>query len=581
MRGKCADSGGESTPARRTAAWHSTGARRRGAAWRVFFIPTAAGNPILRRSFKAPAISTAFHRFQHFAQLHLNIMNRSAHSENTVSAKRRHLAPLAILPLLFAAGCAVGPDFEPPKVESPKTWRDAAPAAATDAPTIANLPWWEIFKDPALQTLVNEALDKNKDLHIALARLDAARAAAGISNAAYYPSIGYSATAFHNDPKAGQLTNPHGYTLGGTINWELDLWGRVRRINETATARYFATAEARNSVVLSIVSGVASAYFNLRALDAKLAIAQRTLETRREVAKLARLKLEKDVGNEIDPLQFEAEMLSAQADVLEFRRAIAELENAISVLLGRTPGPIKRAAVADNIAAILPKIPAGVPSEILHRRPDLRAAEFELKAANAQIGAAVAGYFPKITLTGILAFVNPQLKGLVDHNSKYTQGGGSLLGPLFDAGATYYSVEGAKASTREALLAYEKAVLTAFQEVNDSLTSLQISRERIGHLQTLVSHREKVLSKLNEAEQNGTLSKFPVLDADRYLYAAQLALVDAKTADQLYAVRLYKALGGGWRSADLKKPLIDNRGKPSDCPSKNAPQESPVIKKKD
>jgi multidrug efflux system outer membrane protein len=525
-------------------------------------------------------------------------MSHSSNSRHSV----RPLTALALLPLLLAAGCAVGPDFEQPKVTAPDQWQVAAPVPA-NAADIANLPWWEVFKDADLQTLVRDALTGNPDIRAALARLEAARAAAGISNAQYFPSLSYNASAFRYDKKnvtvvagsdgrAANVVTSNAFALGGAVNWEFDLWGRVRRLNEAATARYFAEAENKNAVVLALVAGVAEAWFNLRSFDEKIRIAEETYASRKESARLARLKFDNGVASEIDPLQFEAEALQAQADLRSFKQAASALENAISILVGKTPGPITRKPVDKNAPPALADIPAGVPSDILLRRPDLRAAEHSLRAVNAQIGAAVASFFPRITLTGVLNFAAPQLKGLVDRDTKYTSGGGSILGPLFDAGATYYAVKEAKALTQAALAQYEKAALTAFAEVNDVLVAQQTARERVGDLSKIVEQRRKILDKVSQAEEGGVFSKFAVLDADRALYGAQLALVEARSADQLSVVRLYKALGGGWNvvvKSDKKdadkgdadkanyKPLVDNTGTIAEGPGKGAKNKSSLI----
>ncbi|MDR1818517.1 MAG: efflux transporter outer membrane subunit [Puniceicoccales bacterium] len=496
----------------------------------------------------------------------------------------RHIAKLsaAILPLLVA-GCAVGPDFKTPEIQAPAQWRGEPPAptlgenatfaglcpthaAEPEDYSIADLPWWEVFKDPFLQTLVREALENSTDIRVTLARLDAARAAAGIANSTYYPSVAYAGTAFRNNPKSTtMLPNAGGFTFGGTVNWELDIWGRVRRMNEASFAQFAATVEARNASVLSLVAAVATSYFNLQALDAKHEIAVRTHELRSKTFWLASEKLDKEVGNQIDTFQFEAEMLAAKADALGFKQAVEQQENAICVLLGRTPGKIERSKNT-SFKPVFEAVPAGIPSDVLQRRPDLRAAAQNVRVANAQIGANIANYFPQITLTGVLGFASPQLKHLFDRSHSASQGGGSLFGPLFDAGATYYAVREAKARTREAIALYEKTALTAFAEVNDALQLFRASSEQLEDLANIVDRREKVLDKLQQAKDVGTLSLFPIIDADRYLYASKLALVDMQTANLSAAVQLYKALGGGWRSADLKYPLVNVQGKITDGP---------------
>jgi multidrug efflux system outer membrane protein len=476
------------------------------------------------------------------------------------------LRAAALAPLLFAAGCAIGPDFKAPEIKAPVAWRVAAPA---DAPNIANLAWWELFKDePALVELIRDGLENNKEIRIAIERMAQSRAALGISQAAFLPSVGYAGTALHSDPKTFTGTGPNGYVLGGNVAWELDLWGRVRRMHESASAAYFATAESKNAVVLSLVADIATGYFNLRMLDEQVTISTQTAETREKATRIAQERLDKGIGNAVDARQFEADAISARATIISFKNAAALQENALSFLVGRAPGTIARAArppAARSTAPAALDIPAGLPAELLRNRPDLRVAEQNVRAANAQIGAAIANYFPKVSLTGALGFFSPQLKGLFDKGG--AQGGAGLLGPILDGGATYYSVKGAKARTREAVLAYEQTALNAFREVNDALVTLQFNRERTALLRRQVAALADALEKTDIAYKNGKLALLPVLDADRNLFSAKLALVDARAVELTTAVRLYKALGGGW-SPDLKQPLINAKGEITAGPGK-------------
>ncbi|MDR2429818.1 MAG: efflux transporter outer membrane subunit [Puniceicoccales bacterium] len=472
---------------------------------------------------------------------------------------KKTILALALLPLL-TAGCAVGPDFETPKIDTPADWRIATPATA-----VANLPWWEVFKDKDLQILIQTGLEENKDIKIALARLEQATAAIHIATAAYLPSVDYSAGAHRSYGTQGPGTpRPHGFTLGGTVQWELDLWGRLRRLDESASAQYFATEASKNAVVLTLVSEIASGYFRLRLLDAQLALAQQTAQTRRRAYELAHNKFENGVGNLIDTRLFEAEMHSAQASISEFTRAIALQENALSVLLGRNPGAILRQrnahAVTPDAYPTLPEIPAGIPSGLLQRRPDILAAEQRVRAANAQVGAAIAEYFPRVSLTGALGFINPSLAHLLENNSMGRQGGGTLLGPLFNGGAIHHNVRRTKAATREAVLTYENVALNAFREVNDALATLQSARQRITHLEKQTAALREATEKTRQAYESGTVSFLPVLDADRNLFNAQLLLLDTRTQELDATVKLYKALGGGW-STDGTAPLVDTSGK--------------------
>ena len=473
---------------------------------------------------------------------------------------KKTILTLALLPLL-ATGCAVGPDFETPKINTPDAWRTDTPA---DTPAIVNLPWWEVFKDKDLQILIQTGLEENKDIKIALARLEQATAAAHITFGAYLPGVDYNGGAYRSYGTQGPGTpRPHGFTLSGSVQWELDLWGRLRRLNEAAAAQHFATEAGKNAVVLTLVSEIASGYFRLRLLDAQLDLARQTAQTRQRAYELAHNKFENGVGNLIDTRLFEAEMHSAQASISEFTRAIALQENALNVLLGRNPGTILRQrdphAVTPDTWPTLPEIPAGIPSQLLQRRPDILAAEQNVRAANAQIGAAIAEYFPRVSLTGALGFINPSLAHLLENNSMGRQGGGTLLGPLFNGGATYYNVQKTKAATREAILTYENIALNAFREVNDALASLQATRQRITHLEKQTAALKEAMEKTRQAYESGTVSFLPVLDADRNLFNAQLLLLDTRSQELDTTVKLYKALGGGWSTASLE-PLVDANG---------------------
>jgi multidrug efflux system outer membrane protein len=480
---------------------------------------------------------------------------------------KRRISTLAIFPLILG-GCAVGPDFEEPRIASPETWRAGLP---DDSPSAANLPWWEFFQDEDLRRLVRVGLEQNKDIRTALARMEQARAALGVSDSAFLPAVGYNGSAYHSDPKV-TLSYPHGYALGGSVQWEIDLWGRVRRLHESAQAQYFASVESKNAVVLALVSEIAAGYFNLRMLDEQAAIADQTAKTREAAWKLAKDRLDKEVGNAIDALQFEADMIAAQTSVIGIKNAISLQENALSVLLGGVPGAVARKPAAEAAPAPLPPIPAGLPASLLLNRPDLRAAVQNVRAANAQIGAAVANYFPKISLTGMLGFVHPQLGHLLESGSKGAQAGGNFLGPIFDGGATYFSVKAAEARTREAVLNYEQTALNAFREVNDALSTLQATRERAALLRREVAVLADALEKTRRAYEAGKVALLPVLDADRNLFSVKLTLAEAQAAEQTTAVRLYKALGGGWRSKDLDKPLVDSRGQITDGPGQSAAQ---------
>ncbi|MDR2863002.1 MAG: efflux transporter outer membrane subunit [Puniceicoccales bacterium] len=479
----------------------------------------------------------------------------------------RRITALALLPLIFN-GCAVGPDYKTPEIKTPQAWRIETPSNAN---SVANLPWWEIFKDAELQVLIQEGLSANKDLKIALTRLVQARESAEIAEGAYLPTVGYTAGAYRSRPKSFSANGMHGFSLGGSIQWEVDLWGRLRRLNESAAAQYFASVENKNATVLALVAEIANGYFRLRMLDAQLATSRQTAETREKAYKLSKSKLDNGVGNRIDTSYFESDMLSAQASIFEFERGIAVQENALNLLLGRLPGPIARSNTIPS--PILQEIPAGLPSELLLRRPDVRAAEHQVRAANAKIGAAIAEFFPKVSLTAALGFFNPQLGHLLEHDSLGRQGGGGLLGPIFAGGTIYHGVKQAEAFTKETVLGYEQTALNAFREVNDALVTIRSTRERIQKLEKQVAVLREALENTRKAYESGVLPFLPVLDADRNLFSAQLLLNDVRTAELESAVQLYKALGGGWRAGNLSQ-LVNEKGEITGGPGAKAKEKS-------
>jgi multidrug efflux system outer membrane protein len=482
----------------------------------------------------------------------------------------KNLIALAILPLILG-GCAVGPDYKAPEPVVPVDWRVST---ASDSETIANTPWWEIFHDEDLKNLIQAALIENKDIKITLARLAQARAAIGVSDAGFFPSVNYSGGAYETRARQQGPGSPNfdGFSLGGSIQWEIDLWGRIRRLSESATAQYFVAEENKNAVVLALVSDVATGYFRLCMFDSQLTISEQTAKTRIDAYKLAEQRFNEGISGEIDKLQFESDMLSAQAQIAEFKRLVAVQENALSVLIGKNPDQVIRKR--DTLTTkLFPQIPAGIPSELLQRRPDVRAAEQQIRSANAQIGAAVANFFPKISLTGALGFINPSLGNLLEHNSMGRQGGGGLLGPIFNGGEIYYSVKAAEARTQEAVATYEKTVINAFREVNDTLASLQTTRERIDYLERQVATLERVYELARNRYEAGVDDYLPSLDASRNLFTAKLLLEETRASEYDYAVGIYKALGGGWQTSDLK-PLVDGKGEILEGPGSKQPNEA-------
>jgi multidrug efflux system outer membrane protein len=453
----------------------------------------------------------------------------------------------------------MGPDYERPKTDMAESFRMAD--ASLDAPSIANLPWWELLRDEPLQQLMRIALEENKDLQRAVAVVDEFQARALIARSDYLPGMSVSGNA----PSLGRKTiflfpgfaNPFNYYLQGTLTWELDLWGRVRRSNEAARADLLSKEENRRAVVLQLVSGVAESYFNLLQFDMQLDIAKRTLQSWEESVRIAQARLKQGMTSRLDTDQFEAERANAAARMAELERQMVQAENQLSVLLGRKPFSIPRGrALTDQVMP--PAVPPGLPSELLQRRPDLLQAEQQLAAATARIGAAKAERFPKISLTGLLGVASPQLSQLFTDPASFGVAGVGLAAPLLNGQVLGFQQEAAEAQARQAVAQYEQTVLTAFREVEDSLVAVRTVRVQTDAQQQQVTALQSAL-KLAELRYKGGLANYlDVLVARRNLFEAELSLTGTRRLHLVSVVQLYKALGGGWspemaRQKDLSK----------------------------
>ena len=460
----------------------------------------------------------------------------------------------AILPLLVA-GCAVGPNYRRPEISTPSTWRDIPVA---EAESLANTAWWEVFDDPQLQELIRIALVENKDLKIAVERIEEARARYGFAKADLWPKFDASATAGSLRFNSGSLIHtPEGdqgvveptetsiYALSADVSWELDFFGRIRRTTEAQKALFLGTEEARRSAVLTLVADVARAYFELRDFDRRLEIARRTIESRREYVQLAKDRFEGGITPEIDYRQAEAELRRVESVVFDLERLIALKENEISVLLGRNPGDVLRGHTVD--AQKLPAaVPAGLPSELLDRRPDVREAEQNLAAATANIGAAKALLFPRISLTGSYGYSSTDLDTLFDAPSRAWNIVGNLLQPIFHFGQNKRRVEVTESQQRQTLYAYERTILQAFRETDDALVSYRKTGEGRTAQAERVKAERKVLELAELRYRGGVAAYLEVLDAQRSLFNAELDEAQSIGANLTALVRLYKALGGGW-----------------------------------
>ena len=450
--------------------------------------------------------------------------------------------------------CAMGPDYERPKVDMAESFRMAD--VSLDAPSIANLPWWELLRDEPLQQLMRIALEENKDLQRAAAVVDEFQARALIARSDYLPGMSVSGNA----PSLGRKTiflfpgfaNPFNYYLQGTLTWELDLWGRVRRSNEAARADLLSKEENRRAVVLQLVSGVAESYFNLLQFDMQMDIAKRTLQSWEESVRIAQARLKQGMTSRLDTDQFEAERANAAARMAELERQMVQAENQLSVLLGRKPFSIPRGrALTDQVMP--PAVPPGLPSELLQRRPDLLQAEQQLAAATARIGAAKAERFPKISLTGLLGVASPQLSQLFTDPASFGVAGVGLAAPLLNGQVLGFQQEAAEAQARQAVAQYEQTVLTAFREVEDSLVAVRTVRVQTDAQQQQVTALQSAL-KLAELRYKGGLANYlDVLVARRNLFEAELSLTGTRRLHLVSVVQLYKALGGGW-SPEMARP---------------------------
>lgn len=459
---------------------------------------------------------------------------------------RRMRTALSVCLVLLGTACAVGPDFTRPAVPAAETFRQ--PVAAGES--IANLPWWEIFDDPVLKELIATALEQNQDLLIASYRVEEAAAALGFTRADQFPSFGIGAGAVRAETTDRRALAPgtiaNDYLAYTSVSWEIDLWGRLRRATESARAELLATEAARQGVSITVVAAVADLYFQLRDLDHRLEISRRTLKSRQDSLELIRTRFRGGIISELDVRQAEIEEATAAAAVPVFERSIVQVENALAVLLGRPPGEIPRGAPlgAERVPAMAP---AGLPSELLERRPDIRAAEEFAHAQMAQVGVAQALRFPTFTLTGALGVESDEFDNLTESDANFWSIGGDLFGPLFEFGKNKRRVEVERARTEQAILEYERTVLVAFQETEDALAALRTGADEYAARSRQVDSARAAAVLSRARYDGGVTSYLEVLDIERSLFNAELLASSALQQRYTALVQLYKALGGGWQ----------------------------------
>ena len=456
--------------------------------------------------------------------------------------------------------CAMGPDYTRPKTEDTASFRMAE--GSPDLPSLANLPWWDLLRDEQLQGLIKIALEENRNLRQAVATVEEFQARAFIAKSDFFPGL----TASGNAPAFGRKTvflfpgfaSPFNYYLQGNLAWELDIWGRIRRSNEAARADLLSKEENRRAVTIQLVSAVGEAYFTLLQFDAQLDIAKRTVQSWEESVRISQARLKQGMTSRLDADQFEAERAGAAARTAELERQMVQAENQLSVLLGRKPFSVTRGRHL-NEQVVPPEVPAGLPSELLQRRPDVLQTEQQLVAATARIGAAKADRFPKITLTGLLGAASPQLSKFFTDPASFGVAGAGFTGPLLNGQMLGFQQEAAEAQAKQALAQYEQSILIAFREVEDALVAVRTARAQNDAQQQQVAALQSAL-KLAELRYKGGLANYlDVLVSRRNLFEAELALTSSRRLHLVSVVQLYKALGGGW-SPEMDGPKVDRKG---------------------
>jgi multidrug efflux system outer membrane protein len=466
---------------------------------------------------------------------------------------------LLALPLWLGA-CMVGPDYARPPVETSDAWRDGLRGATS----LADTPWWDLFKDPALVGMIKSSLEGNPDVLIAMERVTEARARAGFVKADLYPRLDAGAAAGTARRSEQVFTIPSNlggdpkfqyYEVYGALSWELDLWGRIRRGVEAEEAQVLAAEEGRRSVVVSVVAEVARAYLEMRDLDARIEFARGTVGSRREYVDLARFRFEGGVTSELDLRQAEAELARTQSVLADLERQGREKENELSILLGRNPGERPRGMSIEALP-VPPAVPPGIPSQILERRPDIRAAEQALVSANARIGEAKAAMYPRITLTAVGGWQSTEVSDFITSSGSFWQLIGGIVSPIWDWGKNKARVEETEARARASVIQYQAAIRQAFREVEDALIAIRKAAEKRLALDARVAAQRRVLVLAETRYRGGVSPYLEVLDAQRALFDSELERTATLREHLVSVVRLYRALGGGWMPPEA--PAVQN-----------------------
>jgi len=456
----------------------------------------------------------------------------------------------ALLPsislLMLSAGCAVGPKYQRPEYPVPASHRSeaalpAAPAAA--APMLGDVKWFDLFQDEQLQELIRTALKDNYDVRIAAQRILAAQAFITVEKSGLYPSLN---AEFSADQQRGVNRGLSSVFGGGVAFWELDIWGKIRRQTEAARAQYLAQEAIQQAVIQSLVTGVASSYFELLELDQELEVAKRSLLSRQGSLRLVQARMKGGIANQLEVDQAMSLVASAAATIADVERRREQAENFLSTLLGRNPGPVERTKTLDG-QKLAPEVPAGLPSVLLERRPDIRQAEQLLVAANARVGVAKSLFFPSISLTGSGGYQDFDLRNLTTPEGLVYSYGGSITLPIFNAGKLWANYKASKAQREAAILSYQKSIQEAFRDVADSLVGYQKAREYRAQRELFVTTLRNQLRLANMRYRGGVSSYLEVLDTERQALDAELSYAQAYLSELNSVIYVYKALGGGWQ----------------------------------
>ncbi len=463
----------------------------------------------------------------------------------------KHARP--VLAVFLLAGCAIGPNYKRPAVETPPAFRDQA---AGGNPSFADVAWWDVYQDDRLKDLIRAALVDGYDARIAATRVEQAQAIAAQVHGQLFPALGYEANTDRG--RNAILGSPNVQGTGSTTDgfdgylgaaWEFDLWGRVRRLNEEARSQYFASEEARRGVLLSLVGQVATDYFELLELDEELAIAHQETDSFGDSLKLFNQRLAGGIVSKLETSSAEAAMATSAALVPGLERQIAIKENQISVLIGRNPGTIIRGARLSD-QPVPPDVPIGLPSQLLERRPDIREAEANARAANAGIGVTMGGFLPRIGLSALLGAVSPELDAITSRKAGLWSIGAQATGPLFQGGGLRGQYRESKAVWEEAKLQYQQTALNAFAEVADALVSRQKLAEVREQQECAVQAYQDAVKISMERYTSGDASYYEVLQEQQQLFPAEVALAQTRRDEFVTVIQLYEALGGGWNLSD-------------------------------